>query len=602
MFVYIFPGVAHLYAEENNLKTNAKPLDELLYKNTLYHYYSGDYIAALTKTLINEKRQNINNDARSKLLQGGIYLAYGLDYDAKNIFEYMNNESINEDIRNVIWYYLGRDFYNNFDYANTADSLEKITRDSSYKNKQERINILSNVYVYTNNIEKIKILLTEENVSKEDKLYLKFNLAIAYFKNNDRVKSKQLLRDIANLKPSNIEQATISDKAKLHLANLSFKEKDYKDTIKYIESMDANGLYSDSAIYLSALSHSIIGNTQKSFTLLNNLKQRESKNIYKYYSILLIARILEKNGSLPEALQVLNTGLSGIVTEKSELDGLLNKIRKNFFLADLAKTSDGEIVIANASYKKLVDDLIFNRNFSTLYNNYIDLVLLKNTIRHWQNQLPQLTIMLTERDKYFKEKKSKVSMQQFHSKKHQYMDNLNSLANSFKAIQRQPDVEALFTDAESEYADDLDYMEQKVNKLSKQEDMSDFEEKIRIMKGVNYWNAASQYRPRLWQTKSELKETRIAFSTLEKQIESLQQTSKSEFNYSRYKTDITAMTKRLDGLSILLAAITTRLKEQLILIAAEELDRRFKGIDAYYKAFKFDVARVSDRILLDKKE
>ena len=125
------------------------------------------------------------------------------------------------------------------DYVNAADSLEKITLDSSYKNKQEKINILSNVYVYTNDIEKIKNLLAEGNINEEDKLYLKFNLAIAYLKNNDMEKGKQQLLYIANLKPVNIEQATISDKAKLHLANLSFKDKDYKKTITYIESMGA---------------------------------------------------------------------------------------------------------------------------------------------------------------------------------------------------------------------------------------------------------------------------------------------------------------------------------------------------------------------------
>ena len=51
---------------------------------------------------------------------------------------------------------------------------------------------------------------------------------------------------------------------------------------------------------------------------------------------------------------------------------------------------------------------------------------------------------------------------------------------------------------------------------------SDFEEKIRIMKGINYWNAANQYRPRLWEVKSGLKETKDELSTLGHQIDSLQ--------------------------------------------------------------------------------
>ena len=132
--------------------------------------------------------------------------------------------------------------------------------------------------------------------------------------------------------------------------------------------------------------------------------------------------------------------------------------------------------------------------------------------------------------------------------------------------------------------------------------MSDFQEKIRIMKGINYWNAATDYHPRLWNAKIGLKETGSEISTLVNRIESLQRAAKSEFHYSKYVREISGMTNRMNRLSNLLDSTINRIKEQLILIAADELDRRFKGIDAYHKAFKFDVARVSDRIFINKKQ
>ena len=55
-------------AEEKN--NNKSQLEDLLYKNTLYHYYSGDYISALTRILVNEKRLLANTEAeRTKILQ-----------------------------------------------------------------------------------------------------------------------------------------------------------------------------------------------------------------------------------------------------------------------------------------------------------------------------------------------------------------------------------------------------------------------------------------------------------------------------------------------------------------------------------------------------
>lgn len=582
-------------------KTESK-IEDLLYKNTLYHYYSGDYISALTSILVNEKRSLVDTDKdRTKILQGGIYLAYGLDYDAKQIFEYLNTESLDEELRNVIWFYLGRDFYDNFDYKNATESLERITKDASYFNRIEKYNILSNSYVYTSQISKLENLLNNDDLDEKDKVYTKFNLAIAYLRNNQPLKGKKLLDEISDLKVKNVIQSTISDKAKLHLANIAFNDKKYKESINYINEMNANGLYSDNAIYLSALSHSILGNTRKAYSLLNTLKAREGRSIYKYYSVLLIARILEKNGNYQQALNVLNDGLHSISISKQELHALLEKIRKDFFLTGLSKTKDGEILIASNKYKKLVDELIFSKRFASHYNNYIDLLKLRNNINYWKTQIPQLSIMLSERDRYFKEKKSKVSTTKFIQSKADYAERLSNLKKQYSLLQKNEDARLLYSDTEIEYEDDLSYIDKKVKRLSRQEDLSDMQYKVRIMKGLNYWNAASDYKPRLWDVKSGIKEADSELDTLNQRIISLQRAAGSEFNYTKHAKNIRMMTERIDRLSQRLDSTIIRLKEKLILAASEELDERFKGIDAYYKAFKYDIARVSDRVFLENK-
>lgn len=596
--VIIFPADI-TYAAESKKTNNTS---ELFYKNSLFHYYSGDYISALTKTLINDKSFN---DAlfsnKNKLLLGGIYLAYGLDYDAKSIFESLDNSDIDEETRNIIWFYIGRDFYNNFDYVNSEESLEKITENISKKNFNDKVNILSNVYVYNNNLGKLESFLKKNTSGKDTANYIKFNLGIGHLRNNNINKAKQYFLDVANIKPENIVQTSLRDKAKLHLANIAFKDKDYKASIKYINEMDANGIFSESAIYLSALSHSISGNSKKAYSLLNALKARQSKNIYKYYSILLISRILEQNGSLEEALQVLNNGVENIKNEKDELDILLKKIRKNFFLTNISKDKSGEIIVTNDEYRDLVSDLVFNREFSGLYHHYIDLIDLQKTIKHWNNQIPEFYTMLKERDSYFKKKKKLVSVDQYHKRKQEYSRKYQSLESGLNDIRKNNRIEGLFSDEEVEYDDDLDYVSKKITKLEKHEDLSDYKEKVRIMKGLNYWNAAEQYHSRLWQAQYNLNGTKHELDTLDKRIISLQNSTKSEFNYSAHKRNIDLLYNRLHNLNKRLKGTTARVKEQLIHLAVLELDKRYKDIDSYYRAFRFDVARVSDRIVLNKK-
>lgn len=595
---FILPvGMTHA---EKDKDTN---IGELFYKNSLFHYYSGDYISALTKTLINDKKSDdLSLNTKNKLLLGGIYLAYGLDYDAKSIFEAMEKNDIDEETRNIIWFYLGRDFYTNFDYANSEVSLEKITNNISEKNQLDKVNILSNVYVYNNNLDKLENVLNKGTYNIDAANYIKFNLGVGYLRNNNIEKGKKYLSEVANIKPATIEQTSIRDKAKLHLANLSFKEKNYSATIKYINEMDANGIFSESAIYLSALSHSINGNSKKAFSLLSALKSRQSKNIYKYYSTLLISRILEQNGNLEEALQVLNKGVSNITDEKNELNKLLEKIRNDFFLSGFSKDESGDIVVTNNEYKSLVSDLVFNREFSGLYNHYIDLLHLQKTIRHWSNQIPEFYIMLKERDSYFRKKKKLVSVSQYYARKKEYLKEYQSLESSVNDIRNNRRVEGLFNEEEAEYADDLDYISKKISRLSKHDDFSDYKEKVRIMKGLNYWNAAEKYHSRLWQAQDNLNESKHELEVLDKRISSLEKSSKSEFNYSKHKNNVDSLYARLHRLDNRLKSTTLNLKEQLVHLAAAELDKRYKDIDSYYRAFRFDVARVSDRIVLNKNQ
>jgi hypothetical protein len=590
--------LSSLPAEENKHDDT----NELFYKNTLFHYYSGDYITALSKAMINnEKYNNSTLEPRNKLLLGGIYLAYGLNYDAKTIFENINTDSLDEELRNIIWFYIGRDFYRNFDYNNSAAALERISEQFPRTRKLEKTNILSNVYVHNNNLVKLERMLENSNPDSANYQYILFNLAIAHLKQNNPEKGKKYLIKLTEDKPENIEQASIADKARLHLANLHFKNEDYKSTIKYIDDMNADGLFAESAIYLSALAHSMSGNSKRAFSLLNKLKTRESKDIYQFYSILLIARILEQNGNLEDSLKVLNDGVVSIQHTKKELDELIKKIRSQLFFDNFRKDENGEITIVSPQYKYLLAELSFNRDFSGLYNHYIDLLNLRETVNHWKNQIPEFYIMLKERDKHFKQKKKAISTTKYSDIRNDYAEKLGKLEIKFNKINATHDVEGLYTQSETEYSEDLNYVSDTITKLKKHEDLGDYEYKVDLMKGINYWNAAQQYHTRIWETESNLKQSRKHLKALDEQIASLKVSANSEFNYSMHKNTIDSLYSRLKKLDARLETTTVNLKEQLIKTAAAELDKRFKNIDSYYRAFKFDVARVSDRIVLNKK-
>ena len=79
-------------------------------------------------------------------------------------------------------------------------------------------------------------------------------------------------------------------------------------------------------------------------------------------------------------------------------------------------------------------------------------------------------------------------------------------------------------------------------------------------------------------------------AVIEYMLASLEKAAKSEFNYRTHKRNVDLLYSKLKILDKKLSTTTVKLRGQLIRLAAAELDQRFKNIDSYYRAFKFDVA------------
>lgn len=101
-------------------------VQDLRYGVVLYDFYQDDYFQALTELLLGEQKHDMPHHAEfAALLRGGISLSYGLDDQARGIFEQLLAKHPKPEVRERAWFYLGKSFYTRGDYASAAQLLAR---------------------------------------------------------------------------------------------------------------------------------------------------------------------------------------------------------------------------------------------------------------------------------------------------------------------------------------------------------------------------------------------------------------------------------------------------------------------------------------------
>jgi tetratricopeptide (TPR) repeat protein len=118
----------------NTAAASPETVQTLRYGTTLYQFFQQDYYSAITELMVARELQQLgSHEQRAELLRGGMSLSYGMDGEARGIFETLLSDpgelSSLED-RNRAWFYLAKMSWRRGDSLNTLSGLEKMSSDS----------------------------------------------------------------------------------------------------------------------------------------------------------------------------------------------------------------------------------------------------------------------------------------------------------------------------------------------------------------------------------------------------------------------------------------------------------------------------------------
>ena len=114
----------------NTATATVDSVKDLRYGVTLYHFFQQNYFDALTELGAAQQLQMLpNHGDEAELLRGGMSLSYGMDREARRVFETLLTQPTQGVDSDRAWFYVGKLAWRRGDMAASASALARVAPD-----------------------------------------------------------------------------------------------------------------------------------------------------------------------------------------------------------------------------------------------------------------------------------------------------------------------------------------------------------------------------------------------------------------------------------------------------------------------------------------
>jgi hypothetical protein len=254
-------------ADRDDWPEHALDLD---YGKALYEFHQADYFGALTTLNVAKVRGGIQRHGdHPALIEGSLLLSYGMVHEAKDIFEQVLTEEIDQDTRNQAWFYLGKVFYLEASDEAARETLKRVNA----LRLQEQDETLYHDYLYligqlelrkvgVQDVGSVINSLPEQHLAR---IYLAYNQALQHLTEtpDKQAGAEQALTELTSLKmrvPTPVdpfdaaEAKALRERIALSMADLHLQRAEFDQAMAVLHDVSFDGPFTGLALFNFAVS------------------------------------------------------------------------------------------------------------------------------------------------------------------------------------------------------------------------------------------------------------------------------------------------------------------------------------------------------------
>ena len=594
-------------AEKDPEKLPVTQVQDLHYGDVLFETFMGDDFEALTRLeAYSHWGLMPHHEGEADLLAGGLYLQLGMHNEAGRRFESLLGEDIPGSVKARAWFYLAKVWYTRGYYDRTIDSLHRIEGTLTPLQQAERIHLEANALLNLQRYDEAIALLSAWNSTSSWMQYARFNLGVALIRSNRLADGAKLLDSVGVLLSTDEELLSLRDKANLAAGFAWLQAELPAMAIPYLERVRLQGPQSSRALLGLGWAELALGRYEDALTPWLELRDRNLLDAAVQESYLAIPYAFAKLGADGQAAEYYEQALASFSDERDRIDASIAHIREGSLMRSLLGTHDADSPqrgwfwqlqeLPDAPESRYLFPVLAGNDFQEGLKNFRDLAYLGSTLARWDENMAVYSDMIDTRERAYAERIPRVdallagdSLDLLESRREQLQGRYNDIVN-------KEDVAALGTPEQREQWQLLQEIEAALALTTADEVDATARDKLRLLKGVLYWDLQQSYRGRLYQQRRELKELDRALAEAHSRwlrVEQARTTAPTSTGDFANRIDV--LQQRMTALRAELSQASAAQSELLANIAVEELEAQKQRIEEYEIQARFSVATIYDR-------
>jgi len=578
---------------------------DLYYGDVLFYFYQDDYFNALTRLRAAQVGNRVAHHAdEAELLLGGLYLSYGQHLEAGAIFERLLKPDAPLSVRNRAWFYLGKVWYQRGYAAQAEGALRKVEGELPPRLEAEKRNLLAQVLIQQGRFDDAIALLNGWRGPPDWTAFAQFNLGVALVRKGRLGDAAAMLDAVGRLESADEELLALRDKANLALGYAYLQAEQPQSAKPILQRVRLQGPQSSKALLGVGWAESSEERYREALVPWMELHGRNLLDAAVQESYLAVPFAFAKLDANSQAAEYYSTAIRSYADETSRIDESIAAIQSGRLLETLvAHDREGRYgwfwqleILPDAPESRYLYHLLAGHEFQEGLKNYRDLGFMQRNLEEWDRSLEAFGDMIDTRRAAYDERLPKIDASLAREDPEALAQTRVELESRLNAAERAGDFAALGTAREQEMWATIHALEDGLAAQPDDSSLDPMRDKVRLLRGVLYWQLNESYKARIWTTRRSLRELDAALKQMEKRWLLVQQARRNMPNNTEaFATRVAALTPRIEALGARLAAAGRAQGEYLAAIAVDELETQKERLASYQLQARFALATIYDR-------
>lgn len=586
----------------------AVDVQDLYYGDVLFYFYQDDYFNALTRLRAAQEKNRIPHHGEdAELLAGGLYLSLGQHQEAGRIFAaVLDRKNVPQPVRDRARFFLGKVWYQRGYFDRAGDMLAAAGKAGlTPEMEAERRMLYAQALLYQGRYDDAIRSLQGWDGPRTWAAYAQFNLGVALVRSGRLEDGVRLLDQVGQLDRANKELEALRDKANLALG-YAWLQADRPELARpVLERVRLEGPLSTKALLGVGWADSATQNYRNALVPWLELHGRNMLDSAVQESYLAVPYAFAKLNANGQAADYYEAAIREFANESARIDESIGAIRAGGLLQTIVQNeSRGQVgwfwqlaSLPDAPESRYLYHLLAGNEFQEGLKNYRMLNFMERNLDAWYTSMDAYDDMLATRKTRYEQRLPQVLANLADVDVEDLQRQRTELESRVNAAEGSGEVVALGTAREREIWSQIEQLEAAAAAADPNDpETITAKEKLRLIKGVTYWQMHEGFKARAWAARKNLREVAQALRDTEKRWSLVQEARDAVPDRNgEFATRIAALRPRIDGARARVAALKQGQAQFLAEIAVRELESQKERIDTYMVQARYALATIYDR-------